>query len=181
MFFETPITQELVYRGRIVNVRADTARLHNDVVVPREVVEHPGGVCIVPVDEKGLCYLVRQFRYPFGEELLEFPAGKLEPGEDPLHCAVRELKEETGLVAGRVSSLGAIYPSPGYCQEVLHLYLAQDLSQGEACPDENEFVSVEKLPLDTLVQMVGNDEIRDAKTLAGVFRAKLYLEKEANG
>lgn len=178
MFAEREISQTTVYQGRIVNVRQDIAVLHNGRRVGREVVEHPGGVCVVPVEADGTCWCVRQFRYPFMEPLLEFPAGKLEPGEDPLECALRELSEETGLRAGQVIDLGPLYPSPGYVNEVIHLYLATDLTQGDAHPDENEFLSVERHSMADLLDMAAEHKLPDAKTMVGLFKAKAYLERQ---
>ncbi len=176
-YFEKQIESERVYTGKIVNVRRDIAELHNGTRVRREVVDHPGGVGIIPVDSDGKIIAVRQFRYPFMEELLEIPAGKLEPGEDPLECAVRELSEETGYSAGRFVSLGSVYPSPGFCSEILYLYLATDLVPGRAHPDENEFLNVDKISFEEFEAQIYSDRVRDAKTIAGVFRAKKYLEK----
>jgi len=144
-------------------------------------VEHPGGVCVVPVAFDGRFWCVRQFRYPFMQEMLEFPAGKLEPGEDPFECAVRELKEETGLTAGKVVYLGPMYPSPGYLNEILHIYLALDLTEGQANLDENEFLTVERVPEARLLAMVMQNEIRDAKTVVGFFKAKQYLQEPREG
>jgi len=175
MFVEKEISRKTVYKGHIVNVRNDVVELINERHVPREVVEHSGGVCVVPLDSAGNCYLVRQFRYPFGEELLEFPAGKLEPGEDPQACAIRELSEETGLSAKNIVYLGPMYPSPGYCNEILHLYLAQDLIQGEAHPEENEFLSVEKMPLTAFAALVAENKVPDAKTVFALFRTMQHL------
>jgi len=177
MYTEKEISRETVFRGKIVNLRWDVAEIHGGKQVSREVVEHPGGVCIVPAEADGSFWCVRQFRYPFMEEMLEFPAGKLEPGEDPLACALRELEEETGLSAGQVVYLGPMYPSPGYLNEILHIYLALDLTQGEARPDENEFLTVERIPGDRLLAMVMQNEIRDAKTVVGFFKTKQYLER----
>jgi ADP-ribose pyrophosphatase len=123
-FFEKQISTKTVYRGRIVNVRNDVAELKNGHHVPREVVEHPGGVAVVPVDDNGCVLMVRQYRYPMEEELLEIPAGKLEYCEDHYDCAVRELSEETGCTAGKLVYLGPIYPSPGFSKEILYIYLA---------------------------------------------------------
>ena len=176
MYTETEISRETVFRGRIVNVRQDVAEIHGGKHTGREVVEHPGGVCIIPVEPDGSFWCVRQFRYPLMEALIEFPAGKLERGEDPLECALRELQEETGLIAGRVDYLGPMYPSPGFCDEIIHLYLARDLTEGEANPDEGEFLSVERIHMDRLLTMVMQNEIPDAKTVVGLFKAKLLLE-----
>jgi len=175
MYTEKEISRETVFRGKIINVRADMAEIHDGKHVAREVVEHPGGVCIIPVEPDGSFWCVRQFRYPFMAELVEFPAGKLERDEDPLECAIRELKEETGLTAGRVDYLGPMYPSPGYLDEVIHLYLAQDLTQDEACPDEGEFLFVERISGERLRTMVRRNEISDAKTVVGLFKTWEFL------
>ena len=120
------------YHGVIVNVRLDEARLPDGSTAKREVVEHPGGVTVLPLEADGTVWCVRQYRYPFSRTLLELPAGKLEPGEAPERAAARELSEETGLSAGRLQYLGANFTSPGYSQEVLHIYLARDLHHGAA-------------------------------------------------
>ena len=175
MFIEREIARKTVYTGKIVNVRSDIAQVHDGKQASREVVEHPGGVCIVPIDSDNNFWCVRQFRYPFMESLLEFPAGKLEPGEDPLLCAIRELQEETGLTAGAITYLGPMYPSPGYLDEILHLYLAQDLTHGPAQPDEGEFLTVERISLEILCGFVAENKIPDAKTMVGLFRTMQYL------
>ena len=177
---EKTITSKVVYTGRIITVKEDTAELITGKEVYREVVEHPGGVTIIPVDSSGDVIAVRQFRYPFMQETLEVPAGKLEYGEDPYEGAIRELSEETGVCAGRIINLGCIYTSPGFSREILHIYLALDLSYGCAHPDEDELLNVERVPLSKLVDMVMNDEIRDAKTVVAVLKAASYL-KTCNG
>ncbi len=165
------------YEGIVVNVTMDSIRLPDGALAYREVVEHPGGVCVLPVDAEGNAYCVRQFRYPSRRHLLEAPAGKLEPGEDPLSCAVRELSEETGFTAGRMVSLGSYYTSPGFSTEELHLYLALDLQKGRAHLDAGEFLDVEPHPLSELFRMALNGEIPDAKTVIAVLRAAIMLEK----
>jgi ADP-ribose pyrophosphatase len=122
--------------------------------------------------------MVRQFRYPFKEEVLEIPAGKLDRGEDPFECAKRELSEETGCTSENFIDLGKIYPSPGYCSEILYLYLAMDLKRGEMHLDENELLSVEEIDIDVLIDMIMDDRIIDAKTVAGILKAKIYLENQ---
>ena len=165
------------YGGIIVDVNVDQVELPGGVLAFREVVEHPGGVGILPVDADGFAYCVRQYRYPFGEHLLEIPAGKLEPGEDPRACAVRELSEETGFTAGRLVDLGRVYTSPGYSHEILYLYLALDLRQGQAHPDENEFLDVLRLPLDDLLAQIMAGALCDGKTVAAVLKGKRLLER----
>lgn len=178
MAFEKKIDGKTLYEGVIVNVRLDRAELVNGDVVRREVVEHPGGVTVIPVEEDGTVWCVRQFRYPFRREMLEVPAGKLEIGEKPLPAAVRELSEETGLEAGRMIYLGACCTSPGFSTEVLHIYLALELKHGDAHPDEDEFLNVEKHSLETLTEMVMSGEIDDAKTIIAVLKARRFLEAE---
>ena len=174
-FSERRIDGEEKYKGVIVRVRLDRVELCNGDISRREVVEHPGGVCILPVDAEGNCSMVRQFRYPFGRMMLEAPAGKLEYGEDPRDCAVRELSEETGFTADELIDLGAMCTSPGFSTEVLHLYLALGLHSGESHPDEDEFLNVEKIPLRKLTEMVMNNEIEDGKTIAAVLKAERIL------
>ena len=176
MLYEKKIDGSTVYEGVIVNVRRDRAELVNGSVVGREVVEHPGGVAIIPVEEDGTVWCVRQFRYPIGREMLELPAGKLERGEDPFECAVRELSEETGLTADKYVNLGSFCTSPGFCTEVLHIYLALGLHRGDMHLDPGEFLNVDKYKLDELVRMVMACEIDDAKTIIGVLKAHKYLE-----
>ena len=177
-YFEKQIRSEEKYKGIIVRVRLDDAELHTGKLVKREVVEHPGGVAIFPVDADENCYLVRQFRYPFGEMILEAPAGKLEKGEDPLDCAVRELSEETGFEAERLVDLGSCYTSPGFSTEVLHLYLALGLHAGKSHPDQDEYLNVERIPLGTLSDMVMRNEISDGKTVIAILKAEKYLRQK---
>lgn len=174
-FSEKQVSTKTAYEGRIITVKNDMAELLNGSIVYREVVEHPGGVAIVPVTLEGEVHMVRQFRYPVCSELLEIPAGKLEAGEDPYDCAVRELSEETGCTAGRIVSLGSFYPSPGFSSEVLYIYLATDLAPGDMNLDEDELLAVETIPLETLEARILSGEIRDAKTIIGILKAKAYL------
>lgn len=176
-YFETRIDGEEKYKGVIISVTLDNVQLHNGARVKREVAHHPGGVTIIPVDADGMCYMVRQFRYPFGEMLLEAPAGKLEYGEDPLLAAERELSEETGFTADNMIKLGECYTSPGFSTEVLHIYLATGLHAGETHPDEDEFLNVEKISLAQLSEMVMANEISDGKTIVAVLKAEKYLAK----
>ena len=162
---EETLSQDYKYRGRIVNLRVDEARLPNGGEASREVVEHPGGVCVAALTDDMEVLMVRQFRYPYGEVILEVPAGKRDQGkEDPLVCGKRELREETGAVAARYRFMGELYPSPGYCGEIIYLYLATGLTFTEMDPDEDEFLEPERIPLGKLVDMVLAGEIKDAKT-----------------
>ena len=130
---------EYVFKGRIFNARVDEALMPDGRTAVREVVEHNGGVMVAPLDSDGNLYFVDQFRYPYFEVVTELPAGKLEKGEDPYEAGIRELREETGATAQKIVSLGKLYPTPGYCGEIIHLYLATGLSFGEQDPDDVEF------------------------------------------
>lgn len=170
---ERMIESEEIFRGKIIRVRRDTVELPNGKTAGREIVEHNGGVCILALDEEDCTYLVRQYRYAFEQELTELPAGKLEPGEDPAACALRELEEETGQRAGKLLYLGAIMPSPGFSREVLHAYLATELTAGEMHLDEDEFLDVERLPFSALYARVCAGEIQDAKTVFAVLKTQV--------
>ena len=178
-FFEQRIDRDDKYHGIIVDVHLDHVRLDDGSIARREVVEHPGGVTILPVDEDGNCYMVRQFRYPAGHMMLESPAGKLEYDEAHRECAVRELSEETGFTAEELIYLGGFYTSPGFSSELLHIYLALGLHASESHLDEGEFLNVEKLPLRQLVDMVMANEIEDAKTIIAVLKAEKVLKDRA--
>ena len=170
------VSREDKFSGRILTVHVDTVTLPDGTVATREVADHPGGVAIVALDDDNNVLLVEQFRYVFNEPVLEIPAGKLEKGEDPYLAALRELKEETGATPGLFQPLGKLYPSPGCYGETLYLFLARNLTFGEAKPDEDEFLRAERMPLDVLLQRILRNEIADAKTVAGVLKAKLYLD-----
>ncbi|MDD4699685.1 MAG: NUDIX hydrolase [Oscillospiraceae bacterium] len=167
---EKPVSQEYIYNGKIISLRVDQILLPNEKPAIREVIEHPGGVCVAAITESDEILLVRQFRYPYMEEILEIPAGKKERGEDPLTCGMRELKEETGATAKNFFSLGKLYPTPGYCGETIHLYGATELSFGDDNPDDDEFLECIKLPFEKVVQMIISGEIKDAKTQTAVLK-----------
>ena len=175
---ETFVSRQEIFHGRIVDLRVDTVRLPNGHLTTREVIDHPGGVAVVAIDENDNVLTVKQYRYAFQTVLEEIPAGKLERGEDPLVCAVRELGEETGFTAGRIVPLGAYHSSPGFSSERLYLYLALDLSRGEAHPDEGEFLDLVKLPFSELLSMVKCGEISDGKTAIAALQAEHILAGE---
>lgn len=177
---EKPVKQDYIYKGKIVNLRVDDALLPNGTTAKREVVEHPGGVCVAALTDNNELMFVEQFRYPYFEVVLELPAGKLEYGEDPFEAGKRELREETGATASEYEDLGKLYPTPGYCGEIIHMYLAKNLSFGEQDLDSDEFLEVKKIPLEKAFQMVMNNEIRDSKTQVGIVKAyyKVYGEKK---
>lgn len=174
---ETKLTSEPKYHGLVVDVRVDTVRLPDGRESRREVVTHPGGVAILPLTAQGEVLMVRQYRYCAGQVLLEVPAGKLEPGEEPLPAAMRELEEEVGMIAGRMEDLGYLYVSPGISTEIIHLYLATDLRSGHSCLDADEFLDVECIPLADLVEQVMAGTITDAKTAALILKTAQIKNK----
>ncbi|MCL2885041.1 MAG: NUDIX hydrolase [Oscillospiraceae bacterium] len=174
---EQTLSSRYPFTGRVFRVRVDDVRLPNGHEASREVVEHTGGVCIAPLTDAGELLFVRQWRHPFKDVLLELPAGKLEKDEDPLTGAVRELKEEVGAVAARIEPLGRMLPSPGYCSEVIHLFLATGLTIGDSAPDEDEFLEAVRIPLDEAVRMVLDGEIPDAKTQLLVLKTAEKIKK----
>lgn len=179
--FEETVDQKVVYQGKIVTLRTDIARLENGRMAGREVVEHPGGVCVLALEEDGTTYTVRQFRYPFGQVVEELPAGKLDGPEDHEAAARRELSEEIGCEAGELIYLGGLLMSPGFCTEVLHMYLARKLRHGEVHPDEDEFLEVRAVPFEDLARRVLSGELADAKTVALTLKVKEFLSREAGG
>ena len=172
---EKTLSSEKIYDGHILHVRRDTIELPDGSRGYREVVDHHGGVCVLALDDENRVLVVSQYRYPYEKVLREIPAGKLEYGEDPTQAAIRELKEETGAVAGDFRPLGELYPSPGYCGEVIRMYLARELTFGETHLDKDEFLNLERVPFDQLVEEILSGEIRDAKTIAAVLKGKLLL------
>ena len=173
---ETTKSQEYMFKGRIINLRRDVAILPDGSEANREVVEHNGGVCVLPLTENDEIIFVKQFRYPYMEELLEIPAGKRDSkDEEPLSCGKRELKEETGAESDNFVFLGELYPSPGYVNEVIYMYYADGLTYGECDPDDDEFLDLVKIPFDKAVEMVVSGEIKDAKTQAAILKVA-YLK-----
>lgn len=174
---EKQLSKEYIFKGRIINLRRDNALLPNGKTATREVIEHNGGVCVAALTDNDEVLMVRQFRYPYFEVIPEIPAGKRDSkDEDPLECGIRELKEETGATAQKFTFLGELYPTPGYCGEVIWMYAATGLAFGEQSPDEDEFLTVEKVPLTQAVQMILNGEIKDAKTQAAILKLKLLKD-----
>ena len=173
---EKRLSGEEKYSGVIISVTLDRVELCDGKQTLREVVHHPGGVGVLPLDEEGNVYMVRQYRYPVGAPVLEIPAGKIDHRDAHIATARRELSEETGFSADEYVDLGCCYTSPGYTDEIIHVYLARGLHKGESHLDEGEFLNVEKMPFALLFNMVMRNEIIDAKTVIAVSKAKLYLE-----
>ncbi len=170
-FEEKTIDSTTYFDGRIIKVKVDTVVLPDGTKASRELVNHPGGVGILAIDNDDMVYMVRQYRKPYDEMVLEIPAGKLEYGEDPYECGKRELKEEVGVFAENIECLGVYYPTPGFCDEKITIFLATKLVIGDASPDEDEYLQVEKYKIDDLFDMVMNNEIHDAKTAIAILKA----------
>ena len=167
---EETVNSKSIFNGRVISVKSDSVRLVNGDISSREVVDHPGGVCVIAVTEKEEIFLVRQYRYPYKDEVLEIPAGKLELGELPIECAKRELAEEVGVIGKNYASLGIMYPTPGYCSEKIYIYSCEVESFCEQHLDEDEFLYVEKILLGDALKMVMSNEIKDAKTQIAVLK-----------
>ncbi|MGM9682308.1 MAG: NUDIX domain-containing protein [Eubacteriales bacterium] len=175
---EKKLSSELIFDGKVVHLYKDTVSLPNGNTSTREYIKHVGAVCVVPLTSDGNVLCVRQYRYPLSRTVIEIPAGKLDfKEEDPLSAAKRELREETGAVAGKLTYLGRYYSSPAILDECIHMYLAEDLSFGETDFDEDEFIENESIPLCTLVDMILDGKITDGKTQAAVLKAALLLGK----
>lgn len=172
---EKNISSEPIYCGHVLTLRRDTVQIQNGKTATREVIEHNGGVTVAALTEQNELLMVRQLRYPYGEVLLELPAGKREGSEDPLVCGKRELREETGATGRNYCSLGCLYPTPGYCNEIIWMFLCRVESIGVPDPDEDEFLEVERIPIEKAVQMVMNNEIPDAKTQIAVLKTAELL------
>ena len=176
---ETIVGRERVFDGLILHIDHATAKLPNGKLAKREIAIHVGASAVIPVDEDGYIYLVRQFRAPIERVLLEIPAAKLDaPDEDRLLAAKRELQEETGLTATKWTHLTDIVTTPGFSNEVISLFLAQDLSRGEAAPDEDEFLNLVRMPLEDAYQAVLRGEMDDAKTVCALMLARERIRSE---
>lgn len=172
---EHKLSSEMKFDGKLIKVTYDVAEV-NGKEAWREVVHHPGASAVVAIDEDNRIIMEKQFRYALNDYLLEIPAGKLDKGEDPLVCAKRELEEETGIIASEWISLGTIATSPGFCNEVIHLFVAKGLSKGEIHWDEDEYVEVERYTFDELLQRIQEEKIKDSKTLSALLLAMPYLK-----
>jgi ADP-ribose pyrophosphatase len=168
-------TVRSLYRGRVVHLLSETVSLPNGRTTTLEIVRHPGAAAIVPVDDEGRVHLIRQFRHAAGGFIYEVPAGTLNPGEAPEVCAARELIEEAGVRARRFDRLGSILTTPGFTDEVIHLFLARDLTPAEQNLDHDEVLSVEKVPLTRAIDMCLRGELRDAKSMCALLLAERHL------
>ena len=176
-YTEKTIATREIYNGRIIHITEDTVLLPDGKEAGRELVLHSGGVAVIAVDKEQNVLMVEQYRKPYDEMVLEVPAGKLEPDENVKLAGLRELQEETGYKANKITYLGKCYPTPGYCSEVITLYFAEELEFVGQNLDEGEFLNVKKIPLKKLVEMVMNNEIYDAKTIITILKADKILKK----
>ncbi|KOR88675.1 NUDIX domain-containing protein [Paenibacillus solani] len=173
---ETTVSTQSIFKGNIISLQVDTVKLPNGQEATREVVRHPGAVAVLAI--KGDKILaVNQYRQPLGRCEVEIPAGKLEPGEDPLEAAKRELQEETGYTCGSIRKLHSFYTSPGFADEIIHLYLAEDLISGEMNPDEDEFIEMMEITLEEAYSLIQTERISDAKTILAVYAWDMYMLK----
>ena len=171
-FYEKPLGSECIFDGKIIHVYKDDIELPNGKPAFREVIRHVGGACIIPITDKGEVICVRQYRYPYARMIIEIPAGKLDSkNEDHRSAALRELREETGCSCEKLTYMGQMYGSPAILDEVIYMYMAEGLGDGELDLDEDEFVEVIKIPLDEMYQMVLDNKILDAKTQIAVMKA----------
>ena len=174
---EKTLSSKSIFEGKVIHVHHDTVELENGETAMREIVDHPGGVCVAALTEENELLFVRQFRCPYKEIVLELPAGKLEKGQTPLENGKRELLEETGAVGREYMTLGQVYPSPGYCGEIIHLYFCKVDHFEPQKLDDGEFLDFERIPLDKAEQMVMNNEIPDSKTQIAVLKTAAIIRK----
>lgn len=175
--YEKTIKVQPIYDGRIIHAHVDDVELENGSLSKREVVDHPGGVSVAALTENNELIFVRQFRYPYKKVLLELPAGKLEPGEDPFEAMKREQLEETGTRGENYISLGEVYPTPGYCSEIIRLWACRIVGGQQGLHlDDDEFLDTERIPLEKAVEMVCANEIPDAKTQIGILKTAFLVK-----
>lgn len=172
---EKKVSSEVKYQGLIFTITHDTAELENGKQAGRDVLHHPGGVCVIPVTDNNEIFLVKQFRYPFQTITTEVPAGKLDHGENHAECGKRELLEETGYTCKEYIYLGEMYPTPAYDTEITHIYLARGLELSKQNLDDDEFLDVVKVSLKDAVEMVMNGELKDGKTQIAILKAARML------
>lgn len=175
VFTEKTIKSKKIYEGKVLTLRVDTIQTMDGKEATREIIEHRGAVAIAAVKDNKMI-MVKQYRKAPDEVLLEVPAGKIEKDEPPLETAKRELQEETGYLASKISHVSTFYTSPGFSNEIIYLYLAEELNEGEASPDEDEFLKIEEYDFDTLNQMIRSGEINDGKTITAILLAEKAMK-----
>ena len=169
------IESQVVFRGHVFNIRKDKVRVTESRVFHLDVVEHRNSVTIVPLDSDGNLWFVRQYRHPVGGNLLELPAGVIEPEESAEECAYREIREETGMAAGKLREIGSFFLAPGYSTEYMYVFLATELDPDPLDADEDEFISIEKIPVEKALRMAKSGQIQDVKTIGSIFLAQPFL------
>ena len=175
---ETQLSSTPIFDGKVLHVKLDEVTLPNGALSTREYCHHNGAVCVIPLTDEGEVICVRQYRYPFHEDLLEIPAGKLDsPEEDPNDAVRRELREETGAVAKKIIYLGKYYPSPAILDECIYMYLAMGLDFGDTEFDDDEFIESVRVPLSKLVELTLEGKIRDGKTQVAALRAQMMIDR----
>ena len=176
--YEKRVSSETIFTGRVFNIKRDTVLLPDGREATRELAEHNGGAAVIALTDGMAVPMVRQYRYGAGRVTLEIPAGKIDGGEEPLACAVRELREECGHTARDIEPLGVIIPTGAYCSERIHLFLARGLSDVPRAPDPDEFLETEYIKFGDALDMAADGRISDAKTIAALFRAARILQRE---
>jgi len=174
---EKTLSSQLIYDGRAVRLRVDTVQMPGGRETTREIVEHSDCVAIVAIDANDNVLLVKQFRKPVEKELLEIPAGGIEPDEDPVTTVRRELSEETGYLPRKVERLGGFYSTPGYCTEYLHLYLATDLTPSQLYAEDTESIKLVPVPISQITSLIASGSICDAKSIAGLLTFLEYQKE----
>ena len=172
---ESQLSTEQIYKGTLLDVRRDEVSLPNGKISAREWIKHPGAACIIPVLPDGKIALIKQYRYPVQAEMIELPAGKLDPGEDPENCARRELEEEIGYIAGKLTFVCNIHPAIGFASEKMWIYLAEDLVKTTKNTDHDEFLEIMSTDLTEAVKMVWAGKITDVKTIIGILWGERLL------
>ena len=165
-----------VYQGRLIDLRVDQVETPNGLEAIREVIEHPGAVAVVPIDEHGQVILVQQYRHAAGKVILEIPAGTLKIGEDPLEAMRRELREETGFEARHIARIGGLYTAPSFSTEYIHLYLATDLAPGPTAPDADEVIELRRIPLAEAIELIRTGSIDDSKSVSALLMVKMLYD-----
>jgi len=168
-YTERTVSSNEIFNGKIIKVKVDTVILPNGNESKREIVNHPGAVGVLAITSENKLVLVKQYRKPMDEVLIEIPAGKLEVNEEPSNCALRELKEETGYTATNISQIASFYTSPGFADEYIYLFKATNLEAGVSMPDDDEFVEIIEVTYEEASQLVASEEIKDAKTLIAIY------------
>lgn len=168
-------SREIIYKGKVFNLEKDIITLPDGRETVRETIRHGGAAAMIPVDKDGKIIFVKQYRHSARKEVLEIPAGTIENGENPYDCAIREIQEETSYKAGKMTFLLKMYSAIGFCSEVIHIYLAEDLEKGEYNMDDDEFITNERYTLEESIELIHNGVICDSKTITAIFAYKDYL------